>query len=52
MAWAMNDTNRIRLPCPVLSRMLPQKGDNTIVSIAGARDASEMRKKEAPSDRR
>lgn len=52
IAWAMNETNRMRLPCPVLSRMLPQSGDNTIVSIAGARDASEIRKNEAPRDRR
>ena len=52
VAWAMKDTNRILLPCPVLSRMLPQSGDNTMVSIAGASDASEIRKKEAPRDRR
>jgi hypothetical protein len=52
IAWAMKETNRIRLPCPDLSRMLPHKGDNTIVSIAGARDVSEIRRNEAPRDRR
>ena len=52
IAWAIKETNRILLPCPVLSRMLPHKGDNTIVSIAGTREVSEMREYEAPRDRR
>ena len=49
--WTRNDRARILVPFPVLSRMPPQTGERTIVSIAGRNETKEISEKDAPSDR-
>ncbi len=44
---ARKERRRIFLPFPVLSRIPPQSGESTIVSIAGTSASNEMRKKVA-----
>ena len=51
-ACARKEMSRILSPLPVLSRIPPQKGESAIVSIAGMRETSEMRKYDAPRDLR
>jgi hypothetical protein len=50
-AWTMNDRARIFVPFPVLSRIPPQTGERTIVSIAGRNETKEISEKDAPSER-
>ena len=50
-AWTRNDRARILVPFPVLSRIPPQTGERTIVSIAGRNETKEISEKDAPSDR-
>jgi hypothetical protein len=50
-AWTRNDRARIRVPFPVLSRIPPQTGDRTIVSIAGRNETREISENDAPSER-
>ncbi len=50
-AWTRNDRARILVPFPVLSRMPPQTGERTMVSIAGRKETKEIREKDAPSER-
>src|SRR5947208_13649761 len=49
---ARREMTRILFPLPVLSRMPPQAGESPIVSIAGMREISAMRRYEALSERR
>ena len=49
--WTRNDRARILVPFPVLSRMPPQTGERTIVSIAGRNETKEISEKDAPIDR-
>src|SRR5207302_2682543 len=49
--WTRNDRARILVPFPVLSRMPPQTGERTIVSIAGRNETKEISEKYAPTDR-
>ena len=51
MAWTRNERARILVPFPVLSRIPPQTGERTIVSIAGRNETNEISEKDAPSER-
>src|SRR5216683_6021735 len=50
-AWTRNDRARILVPFPVESRIPPQTGERTIVSIAGRNETKEISEKDAPSER-
>jgi len=50
-AWTTNERARILVPFPVESRIPPQTGERTIVSMAGMNATSEMSEKDAPSER-
>src|SRR2546426_1413728 len=50
-AWTRNDRARILVPFPVLSRIPPQTGERTMVSIAGRKETREISEKDAPSER-
>src|SRR6267378_696624 len=50
-AWTRNETARILVPFPVESRIPPQTGERTIVSMAGMKATREMSEKDAPSER-
>src|SRR5713101_8460210 len=50
-AWTRNDRARILVPLPVLSRIPPQTGERTMVSIAGRNETKEISEKDAPSER-
>jgi hypothetical protein len=50
-AWTRNDRTRILVPLPVESRIPPQTGERTIVSIAGRNETKEISEKDAPSER-
>ncbi len=50
MPWAKNESSRILLPLPVLSKSPPQVGERRIVSSAGMKEMSAIRENEAPSD--
>src|SRR2546426_8449296 len=50
-AWTRNDRARILVPFPVLSKIPPQTGERTMVSIAGRKETKEISEKDAPSDR-
>src|SRR5947208_1124608 len=49
---ARREMSRILFPLPVLPRMPPQAGERPIVSIAGMRETSAMRRYDEPSERR
>jgi hypothetical protein len=49
-AWTRNDRARILVPFPVESRIPPQTGERTIVSIAGRNETKEISEKDAPSE--
>ncbi len=46
-ASASSETRMIRPPFPVLSRRPPQRGEKTMVSMAGIRETREISEKEA-----
>src|SRR5712664_885212 len=50
-AWTRNERARILVPFPVESRIPPQTGERTIVSIAGRNETKEISEKVAPSER-
>jgi hypothetical protein len=50
-AWAENERTRILPPFPEESRIPPQTGERTIVSMAGMNETREMSENEAPSER-
>src|SRR3989442_12496324 len=51
-ACTRKERTRILVPFPVLSRIPPQTGERTIVSIAGRNETKEISEEDAPSDRR
>jgi hypothetical protein len=50
-ACTRNESARILVPFPVESRIPPQTGERTIVSMAGMKATREMSEKDAPSER-
>src|SRR2546428_3053105 len=50
-ACTRNDRARNLVPLPVLSRIPPQTGERTIVSIAGRNETKGISENDAPSDR-
>src|SRR6266849_10384073 len=50
-AWTRNDRARILVPFPVESRIPPQTGERTIVSIAGRNETREISENDAPNER-
>src|SRR6266849_7053564 len=50
-ACTRNDRARILVPFPVESRIPPQTGERTIVSLAGRNETKEISEKDAPSER-